>query len=46
MVEAELLRKQIVTPNPTELKKARAVASEQVKAAMLISGADRRKYGS
>jgi hypothetical protein len=45
MVEAELLRKQIATPNPTELKKARAVASKQVKAAMLTSGADRRKYG-
>ncbi len=44
MVEAELLRRQIATPNATELKEARAIASEKVKAAMLISGADRRKY--
>jgi hypothetical protein len=44
MVEAELSRRQIATPSATELKEARAIASEQVKAAMLISGADRRRY--
>ncbi len=45
MVEAELSRRQIAAPDATQLKEARAVASKQVKAVMLISRADRQKYG-
>ena len=45
LVDAELLKQGIRTPNALQLKAAEEVSSEQVKAALLISGASRSKYG-
>jgi hypothetical protein len=44
-VEAELRRRNITNPSPTQLSEAEDVLIKQVKAAMLISGASRQKYG-
>jgi len=44
LVEAELRRRNITNPSPTQLSEAEDVSIEQVKAAMLISGASRQKY--
>ena len=44
-VEAELRRRNIANPSPTQLSEAEDVSIEQVKAALLISGASRQKYG-
>ena len=45
LVEAELARRNITTPTPMQLSEAEDVSIEQVKAAMLISGANRQQYG-
>ena len=45
LVEAELRRRNIANPSPTQLSEAEDVLIKQVKAAMLISGASRQKYG-
>ena len=45
LVEQQLKRRGIVTPNQMELAEATEVSIEQVKAAMLISGARRQQYG-
>jgi len=45
LVEAELARRNITTPTPTQLSEAEDVSIEQVKAAMLISGVNRQQYG-
>ena len=45
LVEAELRRRNIANPSPTQLSEAEDVLIEQVKAVMLISGASRQKYG-
>ena len=44
-MEAELRRRNITNPSPTQLSEAEDVSIEQVKAAMLISGASCQKYG-
>ena len=44
-MEAELRRRNIANPSPTQLSEAEDVSIEQVKAAMLISGASHQKYG-
>jgi len=45
LVEAELRRRNITNPSPTQLSKAEDMLIEQVKAAMLIRGASCQKYG-
>ena len=45
LVGQELKRRGITNPSPTELADAEDVSIEQVKAAMLISGASRQRYG-
>ena len=45
LVEAELKKQGIGTPDAEQLKAAVAVSTEQVKAALLISSASRSKYG-
>jgi hypothetical protein len=45
IVDAELATKNITNQSPAQTKAAQEVANEVVKAALLISGADRRKYG-
>ena len=45
LVDAELLKQGVRNVNAAQLKAAEAVSSEQVKAALLISGASRSKYG-
>ena len=45
LVDVELVRKGITSPDATDLKAAEMASSEQVKAALLISGASRTKYG-
>ena len=45
LVEAELMRRNIANPSPTQLSEAEDVSIKQVKAAMLISGASCQKYG-
>jgi len=45
LVAAELARRNITAPTPTQLSEAEDVLIEQVKAAMLISGANRQQYG-
>ena len=45
LVEAKLRRRNITNPSPTQLSEAEDMSIEQVKAAMLISGASRQKYG-
>ena len=44
-MEAELRRRNITNPSATQLSEAEDVSIKQVKAAMLISGASRQKYG-
>ena len=44
LVAAELRRRNINNPTPTQLSKAEDVSIEQVKAALLISGASRQRY--
>ena len=44
-VDAELKRRGITNPDEDQLEAAQNVAVEQVKAALLISGTDRRKFG-
>jgi hypothetical protein len=44
-VAVALRRRNITNPTPTELSEAEDVSIEQVKAAMLISGASRQQYG-
>ena len=45
LVEAELRRRNITNPSPMQLSEAEDMSIKQVKAAMLISGASRQKYG-
>jgi hypothetical protein len=45
LVNAELKRRGLTSPNDAQIEVAENVAVEQVKAALLISGADRRKFG-
>ena len=45
LVDAELKRRGLTNPDDDQLEAAQNVAVEQVKAALLISGADRRKFG-
>jgi hypothetical protein len=45
LVDAELKRRGITNPNDNQLEAAQHVAVKQVKAALLISGADQRKFG-
>jgi hypothetical protein len=45
LVDAELLARGIRNPNAVQLQAAEDVSSEQVKAALLVSGASRSKYG-
>ena len=45
MVDAELKRRGLTNPDDNQLEVAQNVAVEQVTAALLISGADRRKFG-
>ena len=45
LVAGELRRRNITYPSPTELSKAEDFSIEQVKAAMLISGASCQQYG-
>ncbi len=45
LVDAELDRRGLTNPNDAQIEAAENVAVEQVKAALLISGADRRKFG-
>jgi hypothetical protein len=45
LVAEALRRRNITNPTPTELSEAEDVSIEQVKAAMLISGASRQQYG-
>ena len=45
LVEAELKKQGIGNPDAMQLKAAVVVSTEQVKAALLISGASRSKYG-
>ena len=45
LVDAELLKQGIRNASALQLKAAEEVSSEQVKAALLISGASRSKYG-
>jgi hypothetical protein len=45
LVQAELKRKGLTSPTDAEIEAAEDMAIEQVKAALLISGADRRKFG-
>ncbi len=45
LVDAELARNGIGSPDATQLKAAKMASSEQVKTALLISGASRSKYG-
>ena len=44
-MEAELRRRNITNPSPMQLSEAEDMSIKQVKAAMLISGASRQKYG-
>ena len=44
LVNAELKRKGLTSPNDDQIEAAENVAVEQVKAALLISGADQRKF--
>jgi hypothetical protein len=44
-VDAELKRTGLTSPNDAQLEAAENAAAEQVKAALLISGADQRKFG-
>ena len=45
LMYAELDRRGLTNPNDTQIEASENKAVEQVKAAMLISGADRRKFG-
>ena len=45
LVNAELKRMGLTNPTDAQIEAAEDVAVEQVKAALLISGADRRKFG-
>ncbi len=45
LVQAELKRKGLTNPTDDQIEAAEDVSVEQVKAALLISGADRRKFG-
>ena len=45
LVDAELDRRRLTNPNDAQIEAAENAAVEQVKAALLISGADRRKFG-
>ena len=45
LVDTELRRRGITNPSDAQAEAAANVAIEQVKAALLISGADRRKFG-
>jgi len=45
LVDAELLKQGIRNASAPQLKAAEDVSSEQIKAALLISGASRSKYG-
>ncbi len=45
LVDAELKRRGLTNPDNNQLEAAQNVAVEQVKAALLISGANRRKFG-
>jgi hypothetical protein len=45
LVEAKLANKNSMGADATQTKAAQEVMSKQVKAALLISGADMRKYG-
>ena len=45
LVDAELGKRGLTNPNDAELQAAESATVEQVKAALLISGADRRKFG-
>ena len=45
LVDAELLKRGIMNPDDAQLKPAEEVLVEQVKAALLISGASRSKFG-
>ena len=45
LVDAELKRRGLTNPDNNQLEAAQNVAVEQVKAALLISGADQRKFG-
>ena len=44
-MDAELDRRGLTNPNDAQIEAAENVAVEQVKAALLISGTDRRKFG-
>ena len=44
-MDAELDRRRLTNPNDAQIEAAENAAVEQVKAALLISGADRRKFG-
>ncbi len=45
LVDAELGRRGLTNPNNAQIEAAENVAVEQVKAALLINSADRRKFG-
>jgi hypothetical protein len=45
LVDAALNRRGLANPNDAQIEAAENVAVEQVKAALLISGADQRKFG-
>ena len=45
LVDAELKRRGLTNPTNVQIEAAEDVAVEQVKAALLISGTDRRKFG-
>ncbi len=45
LVDANLDRRGLSNPNDAQIEAAENVAVEQVKAALLISGADQRKFG-